>query len=229
MVSRRNYAAITIIMAIVFFLFQLLNMAKASWNNYQTNTFAQDTEALPDRSSVYQVGQQTSEENDENWVDGVYCVPVVCIGGNEDGSFGELLRDWGFYMKRSVSVYESVPDYQTVYENDIENIKNTETEKDTEAGDQNKPQFLLIDSNVIDWSGKNTLKEIKFLQSCADAGIHLIFGNLPEVSVIKKYKALRELLGIESVRQESVTVEGIHLYDGLLLGGEVIYKPQTEE
>ena len=116
-------------------------------------------------------------------------------------------------MKRSVSIYESVSDYQTVYE----------------AGDQSTPQFLLIDSNVIDWNCKNTLKEIKFLQSCADAGIHLIFGNLPEVSVIKKYKALRELLGIESVRQESVTVEGIHLYEGLLLGGEVIYKPQTEE
>ena len=200
-------------MAIVFFLFQLLNMAKASWNNYQTNTFAQDTEALPDRSSVYQAGQQTSGESDENWGDGVYCVPVVCIGENQEGSFGELLRDWGFYMKRSVSIYESVSDYQTVYE----------------AGDQSTPQFLLIDSNVIDWSGKDTLKEIQFLQSCVDAGIHLIFGNLPEVSVIKKYKALRELLGIESVRQESVTVEGIHLYEGLLLGGEVIYQPQTEE
>ena len=172
-----------------------------------------------------------SGENDENWMDGVYCAPVVCIGGNENGSFGELLRDWGFYMKRSVSVYKSVSDYQTVYENEneIDNLKNTETAKDTEAGDQNKPQFLLIDSNVIDWSSKNTLKEIQFLQSCADAGIHLIFGNLPEVSLIKKYKALRELMGIESVRQESVTVEGIHLYEGLLLGGEVIYQPQTEE
>ncbi len=190
-------------------------MAKASWNNYQTNTFAQDTEALPDRSSVYQAGQQTSGENDENWVDGVSCAPIVCIGGNEDGSFGELLRDWGFYMKRSVSVYESVSDYETVYEKEAEDIE--------------QPQFLLIDTNVIDWNSKNTLKEIQFLQSCADAGIHLIFGNLPEVSVIKKYKALRELLGIASVRQESITVEGIHLYEGLLLGGEVIYQPQTEE
>ena len=58
-------------MAIVFFLFQLLNMAKASWNNYQTNAFVQDTEALPDCSSVYQAGQQMSGENDENW--------MVCI------------------------------------------------------------------------------------------------------------------------------------------------------
>ena len=132
MVSRRNYAAITIIMAIVFFLFQLLNMAKASWNNYQTKAFVQDTEALPDCSSVYQAGQQMSGENDENWMDGVYCAPVVCIGGNENGSFGELLRDWGFYMKRSVSVYKSVSDYQTVYENEneIDNLKNTETAKD---------------------------------------------------------------------------------------------------
>lgn len=208
-------------------------MAKASWNNYQTNTFAQDTEVLPDRSSVYQAEQQISGKGEGNRVDSIYnqdnidniddadnivnkdYAPVVCIGENQNGSFGELLRDWGFYMKRSVSVYESVLDYQAVYEKEAEDIE--------------LPQFLLIDSNVIDWSGKNTLKEIQFLQRCADAGIHLIFGNLPEVSVIKKYKALRELLGIESVRQESITVEGIHLYEGLLLGGEAIYQPQTEE
>ena len=63
-----------------------------------------------------------SVESDENRVDGVYYASSVCIGGNEDGSFGELLRDWGFYMKRSVSVYESVSDYQTVYENEIEKM-----------------------------------------------------------------------------------------------------------
>lgn len=41
MVSRRNYAAITIVMAIVFFLFQFLNMAKDHWNNYSTKPVCQ--------------------------------------------------------------------------------------------------------------------------------------------------------------------------------------------
>lgn len=70
----------------------------------------------------------------------MYCAPVVCIGGNENGSFGELLRDWGFYMKRSVSVYESVSDYQTVYENENE-IDNLKIQK------QQKIQKLVIRTN----------------------------------------------------------------------------------
>lgn len=208
-------------------------MAKASWNNYQTNMFAQDIEMLLDSSSVYHVGQQMSGEGDEdNDVSGVGGAPVVCIGEKTESSFGELLRNWGLYMKRSVSVYESVSDYQTVYEKGAENAERTEAvgnRKDTEIGGQRNPQFILIDSDCIDWSSKNALEEIEFLQSCADEGIHLIFGNLPDVSVIKRYKGIRELMGIASVRQESVTADGIHLYEGFLLGGETIYQPQTEE
>lgn len=188
-------------------------MAKASWNNYQTNTFAQNTETLPDRSSVYSLGLENATEDDES----LYNASAICIGENQNGSFGQVLCDWAFYMRRQVRVYESVSDYQIVYE------------KNVETGNQIKPQFLLIDSGSINWNGKNVLSEIKFFQKCADAGIHLIFGNLPDVSVIKKYKELRELLGIESIQQESVTVEGIHLYEGLLLGGEVIYQADTEE
>lgn len=39
MVSRRNFVAITMIMAIVLFLFQGLNMAKEKLNHYETNTY----------------------------------------------------------------------------------------------------------------------------------------------------------------------------------------------
>ena len=53
MVSRRNYAAITIVMAIIFFLFQFLNMAKDHWNNYSTNQYAKNVEELPEADSVY--------------------------------------------------------------------------------------------------------------------------------------------------------------------------------
>lgn len=179
-------------------------MAKVRWNNYQTNEFVQSTDVLPDRSSVYIADQEQSDKEK------IELVSVACIGGNQENSFGELLRDWGLYMKYRVRVYESIADYQK----DFEHIM---------------PKFLLIDSNAIDWNGKDVLEQIKLLQSYLDAGINLIFGNLPDVSVIKKYKQLRELLGIASVQQESVTTQGIHLYEGLLLGGEVIYQAEKKE
>lgn len=99
--------------------------------------------------------------------------PLSVIGGNENGfSLGELLRDWGFYMKRSVSVYKSVSDYQTVYENEneIDNLKNTETAKDTEAGDQNKPQFFWLIPMLLTGVAKY-IKEISFFKAAPDAGI----------------------------------------------------------
>lgn len=181
-------------------------MAKVSWNNYQTNEFAQSTDTLPDRSSVYQVNDLQSESN-KNQVETFY---VACIGSDQGNSFGKLIRDWGLYMKCHVRVYKSVSDYQ----------------KDSE---NTNPMFLLIDSNAIDWNGKTVGREINLLQNYLDDGVNLIFGNLPDVSVIEKYKQLRELLGIDSVRQEHVTTQGIHLYGGLLLGGEVIYQAETTE
>ena len=53
MVSRRNFVAITIIMAIVLFLFQGLNVAREKLNYYDTNAYAKDKETLADGSGAF--------------------------------------------------------------------------------------------------------------------------------------------------------------------------------
>ena len=53
MVSRRNYAAITAVMAIIFFLFQFLNIAKDHWNDYSENQYAVDVNELSGVDNVY--------------------------------------------------------------------------------------------------------------------------------------------------------------------------------
>ena len=53
MVSRRNYAAITAVMVIIFFLFQFLNMAKDHWNDYSENQYAVDVNELSGADNVY--------------------------------------------------------------------------------------------------------------------------------------------------------------------------------
>lgn len=211
MVSRRNYAAITAVMVIIFFLFQFLNMAKDHWNDYSENQYAVDVNELSGADNVY-----VASDSDELDQQSTGLIPwekkkcVVCIGSNESNTMGEMIGNWALYMKRKISYYESI----SAYENAIS--KKT----------QDTPQFILVDPDFINW---DDTKQIRSLQTCVENGISVIFGKLPDASIIGSHKLLRRLLGIDEIVQESVTGNGIHLYSGFLLGGEVIYKAYNEE
>lgn len=211
MVSRRNYAAITAVMVIIFFLFQFLNMAKDHWNDYSENQYAVDVNELSGVDNVY-----VASDSDELDQQSTGLIPwekkkcVVCIGSNESNTMGEMIGNWALYMKRKISYYESI----SAYENAIS--KKT----------QDTPQFVLVDPDFINW---DDTKQIRSLQTCVENGISVIFGKLPDASIIGSHKLLRRLLGIDEIVQESVTGNGIHLYSGFLLGGEVIYKAYNEE
>ena len=209
--SRRNYAAITAVMVIIFFLFQFLNMAKDHWNDYSENQYAVDVNELSGADNVY-----VASDSDELDQQSTGLIPwekkkcVVCIGSNESNTMGEMIGNWALYMKRKISYYESI----SAYENAIS--KKT----------QDTPQFVLVDPDFINW---DDTKQIRSLQTCVENGISVIFGKLPDASIIGSHKLLRRLLGIDEIVQESVTGNGIHLYSGFLLGGEVIYKAYNEE
>lgn len=211
MVSRRNYAAITAVMVIIFFLFQFLNMAKDHWNDYSENQYAVDVNELSGADNVY-----VASDSDELDQQSTGLIPwekkkcVVCIGSNESNTMGEMIGNWALYMKRKIIYYESI----SAYENAIS--KKT----------QDTPQFVLVDPDFINW---DDTKQIRSLQTCVENGISVIFGKLPDASIVGSHKLLRRLLGIDEIVQESVTGNGIHLYSGFLLGGEVIYKAYNEE
>lgn len=211
MVSRRNYAAITAVMVIIFFLFQFLNMAKDHWNDYSENQYAVDVKELSGADNVY-----VASDSDELDQQSTGLIPwerkkcVVCIGSNESNTMGEMIGNWALYMKRKISYYESI----SAYENAIS--KKT----------QDTPQFVLVDPDFINW---DDTKQIRSLQTCVENGISVIFGKLPDASIIGSHKLLRRLLGIDEIVQESVTGNGIHLYSGFLIGGEVIYKAYNEK
>lgn len=211
MVSRRNYVAITAVMVIIFFLFQFLNMAKDHWNDYSENQYAVDVNELSGVDNVY-----VAPDSDELDQQSTGLIPwekkkcVVCIGSNESNTMGEMIGNWALYMKRKISYYESI----SAYENAIS--KKT----------QDTPQFVLVDPDFINW---DDTKQIRSLQTCVENGISVIFGKLPDASIIGSHKLLRRLLGIDEIVQESVTGNGIHLYSGFLLGGEVIYKAYNEK
>ena len=211
MVSRRNYLAITVVMIIVFFLFQFLNMAKDHWSDYKINQYAQDLDDLPAADSIYIASNINDSDNQSsNLIPWVQKKCIVCIGSNEENTMGEIVENWALYMKRKVSYYESIFEYEEAISSKTQEI----------------PQFILVNPDFIDWSDT---KQISGLQAYVNNGINLIFGKLPDVSIISSHKLLRRLLGIDEIVQERVTGNGIHLYGGFLLGGEVIYEAKTQE
>lgn len=206
MISRRNYLTITIVMFIVFFLFQFSNVALESWNHYEENAYVADTSGLPDKSDVYLA--DGSREADDFAAD--ERKTAVYIGAEED-AVGETVILWAAYTKRGLKIYPSLEEY----------------EKAREKDDTVQPEVIALDAARIDW---RTANACKLLEEYIETGIHLVFCNLPDVSVMKENRQLQTLLGIQTIRAEKMAVTDIHLHKGFLLGGEKIYSAEgTEE
>lgn len=85
---------------------------------------------------------------------------------------------------------------------------------------------------VVDGSKVTSEEEVAVLRREAQMGVTVIFATLPQSSVIREYRDLRELLGIRAVLADEIPLAGMHLFSGFLLGGEEIYEvtePGEEE
>ncbi len=201
MVSRRNYLAITVVMFIVFFLFQFTNVVLEGWDGYEKNSYVRTKEELAGQGSAYEAGKKETQTDSSS-----LRKRLVYIGDGED-ILGTVVRNWVNYTKKGIDIYSSVQEYE-------------------KSDYENSPELMVIDSEYVDWEREKVCEQ---LRAYVDQGINLIFCNLPEVSVIKDNRELRDLLGIKDVRAEKTNVEGIHLYDGFLFGGEAYYLTEDEE
>ena len=104
MVSRRNYAAITIVMAMSFSC-SVLNMAKDHWNNYSTNQYAKNVEELPGADSVYLASTSDNlDQQDDNFIKWSQNPCIVCIGSDKEGTMGEMLGKLGLIYEKRTSI-----------------------------------------------------------------------------------------------------------------------------
>lgn len=174
---------ITIVMFIVFFLFQFSNVALESWNHYEENAYMVDTSELPDRSDVYYADGSGEAED----FAGEARKGAVYIGDDED-AVTETVKLWADYTKRRLQSYPSLEAY----------------EKEKKKDDAWQPQVMAIDAAGMDFDTADTCK---LLEEYLQAGTHLIFCNLPDVSVIKENERLQELLGIRTIRAEEMSVD----------------------
>ena len=122
----------------------------------------------------------------------------VLFFGDKNSAIGHAVEQWCTYTKRNLVV---CPDLHSF------------------AGKIGKNQeYVLVESAHLD-----VLKDLDALRRFADAGVSIVFCDLPEAAQISKSIQLQKMLGIRNIVDEKVTVEGIKLFSGFLLGGEVSY------
>ena len=189
MVSRRNFFTITVIMLVVWFMFQIPEVVKNHVNNYGQNEYEKTAYTGLTGDSV------SFASKDDGETTGRF---VVFIGDEGSDGVGSIVKQWCFYTKRYLQSYTSIKEY--------------------EADPNHLPEAVLVDSHYLD------VKEEFFeLKQLTMMGVNIVFCNLPDVSVMKNTWALRDMLGIRQIVNEALSVEGIRLMDGFLLGGQKEY------
>ncbi len=122
--------------------------------------------------------------------------------GREDSEFASVVREWAYYTGTAVAIGEKLPD----------------------PGEAGLPGAVMLEPDFVPGNADA-------LASLMDRGVDVIFLALPGVDAVSGDETLRELLGIHRILREQVTLRGVHLFEGFLLGGERIFEsaPGEEE
>ena len=127
----------------------------------------------------------------------------ILFFGEENGAVAHAVKQWCTYTKRNLVVCQDL---------------------DSFTGKIGKNQeYVLVESACL-----NLESDLDTLGKYAEAGVSIVFCDLPDVAQISQNALLQQMLGIRTVAEEQVTVEGIKLFAGFLVGGEVSYYADDE-
>ena len=116
--------------------------------------------------------------------------------GDIEGPVGDAVRQWCTYTRQQLEVFSEIPEPKTV----------------------TGLEAIVIDPKTVDIKNK-TDKILKLTELRAT----MIFGDLPEATYIDTDEDLKKLLGITKVVKPAIHVEGVQIFSGFLLGGEMVY------
>lgn len=225
MISKRNFALITAMMLVVLFMFQATGVAKDRWNDAEKNEYAEQNRTnlsqkdafSPEKSRGETVVKIESNSDSTlgseseigfeamSQVTNDHKRKVLFVGDRTGSAVAETVYQWCTYSKREIAWMSSVSMCQSYLD---------------------EAEIILIDSNYLQLA-----TDVQRLNQMADQGMNLIFCNLPEVEVLSAYPEFQKLVGITGVAANEVELLGIHLFAGLIVGGERIYmveKPEEE-
>lgn len=124
----------------------------------------------------------------------------VLFVGSQDSKTARILEEWATYTERQIRHADSLT-------------------AGMRGGD---PELIIISPECLEGRAYE-------LGEVTSRGIDVLITALPDVSVIKADSGLQKLLGIESVYRDSVSLAGMHLFEGFFIGGERFYKAEEGE
>lgn len=139
------------------------------------------------------------DKKDGFFVNGETDGQVLYFGEEENGYF-EVIKEWSEYRKKEFTALNSL---------------------DTVSGIEDvSRKYLLADGELFE---TNTEEYAEAFTEYVSKGGVVIFYRMPSYNTIRNCDALRNLLGIQRLRGETVKLQEIRLYSGFLLGGETHY------
>ena len=169
---------------------------------------------LRDSKNTYDVNSSLAEKkadgenqwtpSDSNSTTVIGADSSVVFVGNENGDMGTAISRWCTYAKRKLISCKSVSTYK--------------------ADDKNLPEMMILESEK--YADGDNLTTLEILEK---KGVIIVFGCLENAKNIQNNKALMKFLGIQKVVTEETHLTGVKLFEGLLLGGEVIYNTSKDK
>ena len=129
----------------------------------------------------------------------------VLFVGDASSKMATTVGRWAVYAKWDMAQCRNLEEYQ--------------------ENNQTLPDMLILESEK--YALDDNLKKLEKLEQ---KGVIIVFGCLEDPKNIEKNAELMDFLGIYKVVSEKTELTGVKLFEGLLLGGEVIYEtPEAEE
>ena len=128
----------------------------------------------------------------------------VLFVGDSSSDMAEAVSRWCTYAKWDIAKCSSMEKFK-------ENNKNL-------------PGILILESEK--YALDDNLKKIEELEQ---KGVIIVFGCLENAENIEKNQELQDFLGIYKIVSKKTELTGAKLFEGLLLGGEVIYETPEDK
>ena len=128
----------------------------------------------------------------------------VLFVGDSSSDMAEAVSRWCTYAKWDISKCSSMEKFK--------------------ENDKNLPGMLILESEK--YALDDNLKKIEELEQ---KGVIIVFGCLENAENIEKNQELQNFMGICKVVSAKTEITGVKLFEGLLLGGEVIYETPEDK
>lgn len=128
----------------------------------------------------------------------------VLFVGDSSSDMAEAVSRWCTYAKWDIAKCSSMEKFK--------------------ENDKNLPGMLILESEK--YALDDNLKKIEELEQ---KGVIIVFGCLENAENIEKNQELQDFMGICKVVSAKTEITGVKLFEGLLLGGEVVYETPEDK